>query len=223
MSRKSELIELMVRSGVLTFGDFVTKSGRKTPYFVNTGNFRTGAELAALGDLYARTIMEDFGTDFDALFGPAYKGIPLASAAAASLWRLYGVDKPYFFNRKEAKDHGEGGSLVGYKPKDGDRIVIVEDVVTAGTAVRESAEILKSAADVKLAALIVSIDRRERGQGVRAALDELEDEFGLKVCPIATVYDVIESLHNREVDGKVYIDDATRAKMEAYLAEYGAK
>ena len=223
MSRKSELIELMVRSGVLTFGDFVTKSGRKTPYFVNTGNFRTGAELAALGDLYARTIMEDFGTDFDALFGPAYKGIPLASAAAASLWRLYGVDKPYFFNRKEAKDHGEGGSLVGYKPKDGDRIVIVEDVVTAGTAVRESAEILKSAADVKLAALIVSIDRRERGQGVRAALDELEDEFGLKVCPIATVYDVIESLHNREVDGKVYIDDATRERMEAYLAEYGAK
>ena len=223
MSRKSELIELMVRSGVLTFGDFVTKSGRKTPYFVNTGNFRTGAELAALGDLYARTIVEDFGTDFDALFGPAYKGIPLVSAAAASLWRLYGVDKPYFFNRKEAKDHGEGGSLVGYKPKDGDRIVIVEDVVTTGTAVRESAEILKSAADVKLAALIVSIDRRERGQGVRAALDELEDEFGLKVCPIATVYDVIESLHNREVDGKVYIDDATRARMEAYLAEYGAK
>lgn len=223
MSRKSELIELMVRSGVLTFGDFVTKSGRKTPYFVNTGNFRTGAELAALGDLYARTIMEDFGTDFDALFGPAYKGIPLASAAAASLWRLYGVDKPYFFNRKEAKNHGEGGSLVGYKPKDGDRIVIVEDVVTAGTAVRESAEILKSAADVKLAALIVSIDRRERGQGARAALDELEDEFGLKVCPIATVYDVIESLHDREVDGKVYIDDDTRAKMEAYLTEYGAK
>lgn len=223
MSRKSELIELMVRSGVLTFGDFVTKSGRKTPYFVNTGNFRTGAELAALGDLYARTIVEDFGTDFDALFGPAYKGIPLVSAAAASLWRLYGVDKPYFFNRKEAKDHGEGGSLVGYKPKDGDRIVIVEDVVTAGTAVRESAEILKSAADVKLAALIVSIDRRERGQGSRAALDELEDEFGLEVCPIATVYDVIESLHNREVDGRVYIDDSTRARMEAYLAEYGVK
>ena len=223
MDRKSELIQLMVRSGVLTFGDFVTKSGRKTPYFVNTGNFRTGAQLAALGDLYARTIVEDFGTDFDALFGPAYKGIPLASAAAASLWRNHGIDKPYFFNRKEAKDHGEGGSLVGYKPKDGDRIVIVEDVVTAGTAVRESAEILKAVADVKLSALIVSIDRRERGQGTLAALDELEEQFGLKVCPIATVYDVIERLHNTEVDGKVYIDDATRAAMESYLAEYGAK
>lgn len=223
MDRKSELIELMVRAGVLTFGDFTTKSGRKTPYFVNTGNFKTGAQMASLGDLYARTIYEDFGTDFDALYGPAYKGIPLAAAAAASLYRLYGVDKPYFFNRKEAKDHGEGGSLIGYKPKDGDRIVIVEDVVTAGTAVRESAELLGSIADLKLAALIVSIDRRERGQGSKAALDELEDEFGLKVCPIATVYDVIVKLHGREVDGRVLIDDTMKSKMEAYLAEYGAK
>lgn len=223
MDRKSELIELMVRAGVLTFGDFTTKSGRKTPYFVNTGNFKTGAQMASLGDLYARTIYEDFGTDFDALYGPAYKGIPLAAAAAASLYRLYGVDKPYFFNRKEAKDHGEGGSLIGYKPKDGDRVVIVEDVVTAGTAVRESAELLGSIADLKLAALIVSIDRRERGQGSKAALDELEDEFGLKVCPIATVYDVIDKLHGREVDGRVLIDDDMKSKMEAYLAEYGAR
>lgn len=223
MDRKSELIELMVRAGVLTFGDFTTKSGRKTPYFVNTGNFKTGAQMAALGDLYARTIYEDYGTDFDALYGPAYKGIPLAAAAAASLYRLYGVDKPYFFNRKEAKDHGEGGSLIGYKPKDGDRVVIVEDVVTAGTAVRESAELLGSIADLKLAALIVSIDRRERGQGSKAALDELEDEFGLKVCPIATVYDVIDKLHGREVDGRVLIDDDMKSKMEAYLAEYGAR
>lgn len=223
MDRKSELIELMVRAGVLTFGDFTTKSGRKTPYFVNTGNFKTGAQMAALGDLYARTIYEDFGTDFDALYGPAYKGIPLVAAASASLYRLYGVDKPYFFNRKEAKDHGEGGSLIGYKPKDGDRIVIVEDVVTAGTAVRESAELLGSIADLKLAALIVSIDRRERGQGDKAALDELEDEFGLKVCPIATVYDVIDKLHGREVDGRVLIDDDMKSKMEAYLAKYGAR
>ncbi len=223
MDRKSELIELMVRAGVLTFGDFTTKSGRKTPYFVNTGNFKTGAQMAALGDLYARTIYEDFGTDFDALYGPAYKGIPLVAAASASLYRLYGVDKPYFFNRKEAKDHGEGGSLIGYKPKDGDRIVIVEDVVTAGTAVRESAELLGSIADLKPAALIVSIDRRERGQGDKAALDELEDEFGLKVCPIATVYDVIDKLHGREVDGRVLIDDEMKSKMEAYLAQYGAR
>lgn len=223
MDRKSELIELMVRAGVLTFGDFTTKSGRKTPYFVNTGNFKTGAQMAALGDLYARTIYEDFGTDFDALYGPAYKGIPLVAAASASLYRLYGVDKPYFFNRKEAKDHGEGGSLIGYKPKDGDRIVIVEDVVTAGTAVRESAELLGSIADLKLAALIVSIDRRERGQRDKAALDELEDEFGLKVCPIATVYDVIDKLHGREVDGRVLIDDDMKSKMEAYLAQYGAR
>ena len=137
MADKNEFISFMTGAGVLTFGDFVTKSGRKTPYFINTGNYRTGSQISRLGDWYAKTIAES-GEEFDALFGPAYKGIPLAAAAASSLFRLYGRDVPYCFNRKEIKDHGEGGGIVGYRPKDGDRIAIVEDVVTAGTAVRES-------------------------------------------------------------------------------------
>lgn len=221
--KKKEFIEFMLSANVLRFGEFVTKSGRNTQYFVNTGLYRTGAQLSRLGKYYAGLVAETIGGEFDAMFGPAYKGIPLVSACAPALWQEHHIDKPYFFNRKEAKDHGEGGSLIGYKPKDGDRIVIVEDVVTAGTAVRESAELLGSIADLKLAALIVSIDRRERGQGSKAALDELEDEFGLKVCPIATVYDVIDKLHRREVDGRVLIDDDMKSKMEAYLAEYGAR
>ena len=221
MDYKHELIELMVRAGVLTFGDFVTKSGRRTPYFVNTGNFKTGAQLAKLGKFYARVIHDNAG-DFDALYGPAYKGIPLAAAAAISLASEYGVDKPYCFNRKEAKDHGEGGSMIGYRPKDGDRIVITEDVVTAGTAVRETVELFKSVADVKFQALIVSVDRRERGTGALSALDELEESLGIKVYPIITVYDIIEYLHNRPIDGKILIDDDIKSRMEEYLAEYGA-
>ena len=168
MTYQEEFIRFMVDSGVLTFGDFVTKSGRKTPYFVNTGNYKTGAQAARLGDYYAACIQENMSEGIDALFGPAYKGIPLVTTASASLYRNYGRDLPYCFNRladevrhdrKEVKDHGEGGSMVGYKPKDGDRIAIVEDVVTAGTAVRESIEFFKSVADVKIVALFVSVDR----------------------------------------------------------------
>ena len=222
LAYKQEFITFMVRAGVLTFGDFVTKSGRKTPYFVNTGNYRTGSQISALGDYYAACIAES-GEAFDALFGPAYKGIPLSVAAASSLFRLHGRDLPFCFNRKEAKDHGEGGSLIGYKPQSGDRIAIIEDVVTAGTAVRETVELFKQVADVKLQALFVSVDRMERGQGDKTTIQELRDTLGLKVYPIVTVREIITFLHGRDLDGKVHITDETREKMEAYLTAYGPR
>jgi len=223
MTYREEFITFMVRSGVLTFGDFTTKSGRKTPYFVNTGNYKTGAQAAKLGDYYAACIQEHMPEGITCLFGPAYKGIPLAVSAAASLYRNYDRDLPYCFNRKEAKDHGEGGSMVGYKPQAGDRVVIVEDVVTAGTAVRETIELFKSVAAVDLTALIVSVDRMERGTGDKTTLDELREQHGIRVFPIVTVREVIAFLHNHSIDGKVYIDDEMKGRMEAYLAEYGAR
>ncbi len=223
MTYKEEFIAFMVRSGVLTFGDFITKSGRKTPYFINTGNYKTGEQAAKLGDYYAACIQANLPDGVDCLFGPAYKGIPLAVAAASSLYRNYGRDLPYCFNRKEVKDHGEGGSMVGYQPKDGDRVTIVEDVVTAGTAVRESIELFKHVADVKITSLIVSVDRMERGTGDKTTLDELRESHGISVYPIVTVREVIAFLHNNPINGKVYIDDAMKARMEAYLAEYGAR
>lgn len=223
MTYKEEFITFMVRSGVLTFGDFTTKSGRKTPYFINTGNYKTGAQAAKLGDYYAACMNENLGDDVTALFGPAYKGIPLVVTGSASLYRNHNRDLPYCFNRKEAKDHGEGGSMVGYKPQNGDVIAIVEDVVTAGTAVRESIELFKHVADVKMAYLFVSVDRMERGTKDCSTLDELRQDYGIKVCPIVTVKEIIAFLHNRPVDGKVYIDDEMKAKMEAYLAQYGAR
>jgi len=220
---KEQFIAFMVRSGVLTFGDFTTKSGRRTPYFVNTGNYKTGAQAALLGDYYAACIQENMPEGIDCLFGPAYKGIPLAVSAAASLYRNYGRDLPYCFNRKEAKDHGEGGSMVGYKPQNGDRVAIVEDVVTAGTAVRESIALFRQAADVKMTALFVSVDRMERGTRDCSTLDELREDYGIQVYPIVTVREVISFLYNNPVDGRVWIDGGTRDKMEAYLARYGAK
>ena len=223
MTYREEFITFMVRSGVLTFGDFTTKSGRKTPYFVNTGNYKTGAQAAKLGDYYAACIQEHMADGITCLFGPAYKGIPLAVAAASSLYRNYGRDLPYCFNRKEAKDHGEGGSMVGYKPQDGDRVVIVEDVVTAGTAVRESLALFQALGDLKVTALIVSVDRMERGTRDCSTLDELRADHGIAVYPIVTVGEILAFLHNREIDGRVYIDDAMKARMEAYLAEYGPR
>ena len=223
MTYKEEFITFMVRAGVLTFGDFVTKSGRKTPYFINTGNYKTGAQAAQLGDYYAACIQEHLPDGVDCLFGPAYKGIPLAVAAASSLYRNYGRDLPYCFNRKEAKDHGEGGSMVGYKPQDGDRVVIVEDVVTAGTAVRESLALFQALGDLKVTALIVSVDRMERGTRDCSTLDELRADHGIAVYPIVTVREILAFLHNREIDGQVYIDNAMKARMEAYLAEYGPR
>ena len=222
MGYKQDFIHFMVRSGVLTFGDFITKSGRRTPYFINTGNYRTGAQAARLGDYYAACVQEHMPGGIDCLFGPAYKGIPLAVTTAASLYRSYGRDLPYCFNRKEVKDHGEGGSMVGYKPQDGDRVAIIEDVVTAGTAVRESIQLFRSVADVRIAALFVSADRMERGTRDCTTLDELREDYGIQVFPIVTIRDIMDTLHNAPVDGTVYIDDAMLERMEAYLKEYGA-
>ena len=223
MSYKKDFITFMVRSGVLTFGDFTTKSGRKTPYFVNTGNYKTGAQAARLGEFYAKSIMENNLGDVNALFGPAYKGIPLSVATAIALSNEFDKDLNYCFNRKEEKDHGEGGSMVGYKLKDGDKVLIIEDVITAGTAVREVFPILREAADVSIEGLVISVDRMEKGQGEKTAIQEIEEEFGIKTYPIVTVREIIDTLHNVEIDGKVVIDDEMRTRMEAYLEQYCVK
>ena len=221
--KKKEFIEFMLSAQVLRFGHFVTKSGRNTQYFVNTGNYKTGAQAAKLGDYYAACIQQNLPDGVTCLFGPAYKGIPLAVSAAASLYRNYGRDLPYCFNRKEVKDHGEGGFRVGYQPQAGDVIAIVEDVVTAGTAVRESLALFQALGDLKVTALIVSVDRMERGTRDCSTLDELRADHGIAVYPIVTVREILAFLHNREIDGRVYIDDAMKARMEAYLAEYGPR
>ena len=223
MSYKEDFVKFMVRSGVLLFGDFTTKSGRKTPYFVNTGNYKTGAQAAMLGEYYARNIQEHVEGRIDALFGPAYKGIPLAVAAGISMYRLFDRDVNYCFNRKEVKDHGEGGSMVGYKLKDGDRVLIVEDVITAGTAIRETLPVLKAAADIEIAGMVISVDRMERGKGEKTAIQEVYEEFGIVTYPIVTVREIIDILHNNPVDGRVYIDDEMKAKMEAYMEQYCVK
>ena len=185
---QAAFIDFMCESGVLTFGDFTTKSGRKTPYFVNTGLYSTGAQMATLGDAYAEAAMERFGGGFDVLFGPAYKGIPLVVATAAALHRREGRDVPLVFNRKEAKDHGEGGVLVGHRLQDGDRVLILEDVTTAGTSIRETVPLLRAAAKVEIAGLLVSVDRMERGpSGDGSALTELSVEFSM---PTAALVDL---------------------------------
>jgi orotate phosphoribosyltransferase len=221
MSYKKEFIEFMVRSGVLTFGDFTTKSGRKTPYFINTGNYRTGEQAAKLGEYYASCVNEHFSENIDALFGPAYKGIPLSVACSIALYNKFGRDVNYCFNRKETKDHGEGGLLVGYPLQDGDRVVIIEDVITAGTAMRECLPILQSIAHVEIAGLVVSADRMERGKGDLSAIQEIKRDYSIDTYPIVTVREIIDTLYNNPVDGKIIVDDAIREKMEDYLQKYG--
>lgn len=212
---KKEFIEFMMSADVLRFGQFTTKSGRQTPYFINTGNYRTGKQIATLGKFYAALVKETIGEEFDAMFGPAYKGIPLATSAAAALSNEYGIDKPYFFNRKEAKDHGEGGSLVGYKPVDGDRIIIIEDVITAGTAIRETMPILTGCAKVSVKDMFISVNRCEVGQTPgKTAIMEVGEDFGIQVHSIVSVQDIHDYL---EQDGG-YAD--VLKDMEAYMAKY---
>jgi orotate phosphoribosyltransferase len=212
---KKEFIEFMMSADVLRFGDFVTKSGRNTPYFVNTGNYKTGLQSSRLGEFYAAAVHDAVGGDFDAMFGPAYKGIPLATSAAGALARNYGLDKPFFFNRKEAKDHGEGGSIVGYKPKDGDRIIIIEDVITAGTAVRETMPILTGCADVKVTDMFISVNRCEVGSTPgKTAVMEVGEEFGIRVHALVTVQDIYEYLKEQGSYGSVL------AAMERYMETY---
>jgi orotate phosphoribosyltransferase len=219
---KREFIEFMVRSGALTFGDFVTKSGRRTPYFINTGNYDTGEKIGRLGHYYAAAIDGVLGKAFDNLYGPAYKGIPLCVTASIALAQEFGHNITYTFNRKEAKDHGEKGALVGYRFKGGERVVIIEDVTTAGTSVRETVEIV-APLNVILQALVVSVVRMERGTGGKSALAELAGQLGIRTFAIVTIEEIVEHLHGRAVDGKVHIDDAMREAIEAYRREYGAK
>lgn len=220
---KKEFIEFMVDCQVLKFGDFVTKSGRKTPFFVNTGFYRTGAQLRRLGQYYAEAINNKFGLGFDVLFGPAYKGIPLSVAATISISEKYGQDIRYCSNRKEVKDHGDKGILLGSPINDGDRVVIIEDVTTAGTSIEETLPIIKAQGDVKPIGLVVSVDRMERGKGTKSALSEIEEKYGLKTTAIVTMAEVVEHLYNKEYKGKVVIDDKLKAAIDAYYEQYGVK
>lgn len=220
---KSDFIEFMVDCGVLKFGDFVTKSGRKTPFFVNTGFYRTGTQLRKLGGYYAKAIKEKFGLDFDVLFGPAYKGIPLTVAASMAISELYDTDIRYCSNRKEVKDHGDKGILLGSPIEEGDRIVIIEDVTTAGTSIQETLPIIRAQGDVTPLGLVVSVDRMERGLGEKSALKEIEEKYGLETTAIVTMAEVVEHLHNRPYKGKVIIDDTLKAAIDGYYEQYGVK
>ncbi len=220
---KKEFIEFMVDCNVLKFGDFVTKSGRKTPFFVNTGFYRTGAQLRRLGAYYAEAIRDKFGLDFDVLFGPAYKGIPLSVAATIAISEKYGADIRYCSNRKEVKDHGDKGILLGSPINDGDKVVIIEDVTTAGTSIEETLPIIKAQGDVMPVGLVVSVDRMERGKGEKSALAEIEEKYGLQTTAIVTMAEVVEHLYNREYKGKVIIDDTLKAAIDAYYEQYGVK
>ena len=222
---KQEFIEFMIDCNVLKFGDFVTKSGRKTPFFVNTGFYRTGAQLRKLGQYYAKAIESKFGLDFDVLFGPAYKGIPLSVVTAIAFSELYGKEIRYCSDRKEEKDHGaDKGSFLGSKLKDGDRVVMIEDVTTSGKSMEETVPKVKGAADVEIVGLMVSLDRMEVGKGgVKCALDEVHDLYGFETNAIVTMQEVIEHLYNKEYKGKVIIDDTLKAAIDAYYEQYGAK
>jgi orotate phosphoribosyltransferase len=220
--RTREFVEFMVRCDVLTFGDFTAKSGRQTPYFVNAGRYRTGAQVAELGRFYAATITDAFGDDVDVLFGPAYKGIPLAVTTSIALAEHHGRDVGFCFDRKEAKDHGEGGQLVGHPLADGDRVVIVEDVTTAGTSIRATLPLLRASADVEVVGLVVGVDRRERGtRDDVSALDELAGEYGLRTVAIATIDDVVEHLRHHDVDGRRVLSDDDLERIAAYRRSYG--
>lgn len=209
---KSDFIDLMIDSGVLTFGEFTLKSGRKSPYFINTGNYKTGKQIALLGKYYAECIMNTIGDDFDVLFGPAYKGIPLATATAFALYNDHNLEKRYCFNRKEVKDHGEGGILVGSKLQDGDRIIYIEDVTTTGTSIRETMPLLKSAADITAKYEFISANRMERVAGGKTAIAEIEEEFGMKIYSIVNVVEILE--HIKDKYPKELIDS-----MESYLEQ----
>ena len=221
---KKEFIEFMVESEVLKFGDFTLKSGRKSPFFMNAGAYITGTQLRKLGEYYAKAIHDNYGLDFDVLFGPAYKGIPLTVATTMAISELYGKDIRYCSNRKEVKDHGDTGILLGSKLKDGDRVIIIEDVTTSGKSIEETFPILKSQANVEVKGLIVSLNRNERGKSSdKTALDEIKDVYGFDTAAIVSMPEVVECLYNQECHGKVVIDDAIKQRLDAYYTEYGVK
>lgn len=213
---KREFIAFLESAGVLKFGDFTAKSGRKIPYFINAGEIKTGDQISRLGEFYAKSYLEKVGAKRTALYGPAYKGIPIAVSAACALSKN-GLDVPFFFNRKEEKDHGEGGVFVGYKPQSGEEVVIVEDVITAGTAIRESMAVLGALEGVRVAAVFVMVDRKEKGRTDRSAMAEISDEYGFPVYSVVDVYDLIEYLEEKP-ENRENVE-----RIRAYLAVNGAK
>lgn len=220
---KQEFIEFMVDSQVLKFGEFTLKSGRKSPFFMNVGGYVTGTQLRRLGEYYAKAIHDCYGLDFDVLFGPAYKGIPLTVATTMAISSLYGKDIRYCSNRKEEKDHGDTGILLGSKLKDGDRVVIIEDVTTSGKSIEETYPILKAQADVQVKGLMVSLNRMEKGRTEKSALQEIQEKYGFPTGAIVNMEEVVEYLYNRPYQGKVYIDDTLKAAIDAYYEQYGAQ
>ncbi|KAI4442703.1 Orotate phosphoribosyltransferase [Schaedlerella arabinosiphila] len=223
-SYKQEFIGFMVESKVLQFGDFTLKSGRKSPFFMNAGAYVTGTQLQKLGEYYAKAIYDNYGLDFDVLFGPAYKGIPLSVATTIAISRLYGKDVRYCSNRKEAKDHGDTGILLGSKLQDGDRVVIIEDVTTSGKSIEETFPILKAQADVEVRGLIVSLNRMEVGKGgEKSALDEIRELYGFDTAAIVTMEEVVECLYNKEYNGQIIIDDTLKSAIDTYYNTYGVK
>lgn len=220
---KKEFIEFMVDSNVLKFGEFTLKSGRKSPFFMNAGAYVTGSQLKKLGEYYAKAVYDNYGADFDVLFGPAYKGIPLAVTTAIAFSELYGKEIRYCSNRKEVKDHGDTGILLGSSLNDGDRVVIIEDVTTSGKSIEETFPILKAQANVEVVGLMVSLNRQERGKTQMNALAEIRETYGIKTGAIVTMEEVTEHLYNREYNGRILIDDGIKAKIDAYYEQYGAK
>ena len=220
---KQEFIEFMVDSKVLKFGDFTLKSVRKYPFFMNAGAYVTGTQLRKLGEYYAKAIHDTYGDDFDVLFGPAYKGIPLSVATAMAYSELYGKDVKYCSNRKEVKDHGDVGILLGHKLQDGDRVIMIEDVTTSGKSMEETVPIVRAQANVEIKGLIVSLNRMERGQGEKCALDEVAELYGFPTAAIVNMAEVTEHLYNKPYKGEVIIDDTLKASIDAYYEQYGAK
>lgn len=220
---KKEFIEFMVESEVLKFGEFTLKSGRKSPFFMNAGAYVTGTQLRRLGTYYAKAIYEHYGDDFDVLFGPAYKGIPLSVATTMAYSELYGKDIRYCSNRKEAKDHGDTGILLGSKIKDGDRVVIIEDVTTSGKSIEETFPIIQAQGDVTIVGLMVSLNRMERGKSEKSALEEIKEMYGFDANAIVSMADVVEHLYNQPCQGKIVIDDTLKAAIDKYYDEYGVK
>ena len=221
---KQEFIEFMVESDVLKFGEFTLKSGRKSPFFMNAGAYVTGSQLMRLGEYYAKAIHDNYGDDFDVLFGPAYKGIPIAVVTAIAYSRLYGKEIRYCSDRKEEKDHGaDKGSFLGSKLQDGDRVVMIEDVTTSGKSMEETVPKVKGAANVTIVGLMVSLNRCERGKGDRSALEEVKELYGFETDAIVSMNEVVEYLYNKECNGKVLIDDEMKKAIDAYYALYGVK
>ena len=220
---KAEFIEFMVDCHVLKFGDFVTKSGRRTPFFVNTGFYRTGNQLKKLGEYYAKAIHDKFSLDFDVMFGPAYKGIPLAVTSAMAISEMYGKSVGYCSNRKEQKDHGEKGILLGSPLEDGDKVLIIEDVTTAGTSIQETLPIILAQGKVTIAGLVVSVDRMEKGQGDKSALEEIEEMYGFPTTAIVTMKEVVRHLYNKPYKGRVYLDDDIKNAIDAYYETFGVE